>query len=229
MKPVPDWAIQASWWCSGIFATGAVWYFLSVKSYGGAIAATVGAILFAGLAIILHRKNDAYSERSVPSTHEHTPAEEFARRYADVPSHIRFIKALPKLRAVVYENAQEGWDTGVTADMREASYDVIDFLEFAWLRLAEFYPPKHFGSQDARAFVRNYIRDRFAYHWAKHEPDGPGTGGTIVGVMTGGDVVEDLEGMIADTVGALFRADDGFDYEAWLSAWRQRAGATSGA
>ncbi len=229
MKVVPDWAIQVSWWVSGIFATGAVWYFLSVKSYWGAGGAGVVALFFAGLAVALHRRRDAASERTATAVASQTPAEEFARRYTDQPSHIRFIKALPKLRAVVYENAQEGWDTGVTADMREASYDVIDFLEFAWLRLAEFYPPKHFGNQDARAFIRTHIRDRFAYHWAKHEPGGPGTGGTIVGILTGGDVIKDMEDMIADTVGALFMYDDGFDYEAWRSEWRRAEGAASGA
>lgn len=221
MKSVPEWAIQASWWVSGIFATGAIWYFLSVKRYGGVISAVVGALLFAGLAVGLHGRRGKELASAVREVTEQTPAEEFTRRYVDQPSHIRFLKALPKLRAVVYENAKEGWDTGATADMREASYDVIDFMEFAWLRLAEFYPPKHFGRQGPRAFIRNYIRDRFAYHWAKYEPEGPGTGGTIVGVMAAGDVIEDLEKMIADTVAALFLYDDGFNYEAWASAWRQ--------
>ena len=133
MKVIPDWTIQAAWWVSGIFATGAVWYFLSTKNLGGVVFAVMGALLFAGVAILLHRKKDAGSGPAATTDAAQTSAEEFARRYTDQPSHIRFIRALPKLRSVVYENAQEGWDTGVTADMREASYDVIDFLEFAWL------------------------------------------------------------------------------------------------
>ena len=136
---------------------------------------------------------------------------------------MRFIHALPKLKATVYEMAQEGWDTGVTSQMREASYDVIDFLEFAWLRLAEFYPAKHFGESDAQTYIKSYIQDRFKYHWSKHEPRGPGTGGTIVGVLTGGDVISDLEEMIADTVLALFVYDEGFDYEKWRSNWENKA------
>ena len=141
MKTVPDWTIEGSWWVSGIFATGGVWYFLSAKNVGGVVVAAVGALLFAGVAIVLHRRKDAASEPAAAAGAQDTPAEEFARRYTDQPSHIRFLKALPRLRSVVYENAQEGWDTGVTADMREASYDVIDFLEFAWLRLADFLIP----------------------------------------------------------------------------------------
>jgi hypothetical protein len=143
----------------------------------------------------------------------------FLRRYLEYPSHHRFIKALPKLRAVVRENAQEGWDTGITAEMREASYDVVDFLEYVWLRLAQFYPEKHWGGKTAEEYIRSYITDRFSFHWAKHEPDGPGTGGTIVGVLTGGDVIADVESLIADTVSAMFMYSDDFDFKQWKAEW----------
>lgn len=59
MRPVPDWTIQTSWWASGIFATGGVWYFLSTHEYGLALAAGIAAILFAAVAIALHRRKDA--------------------------------------------------------------------------------------------------------------------------------------------------------------------------
>jgi len=219
MRTVPDWAIQLSWAIYGVFATGALWYFLSLKEYLNAGLAVAGAIVFAGAAIAFHRKRDKASQTQPAS---HSPAEEFARRYTDQPAHIRFIKALPKLKRVVYENAREGWDTGITAEMRQASYDVIDFLEYAWLRLAEFYPSGHFGGRSARDYIRDYIRGRFEFHWSKHEPDGPGTGGTIVGVMVGGDVMDDLEAMIADTVGTLFMHHNDFDYQAWLLDWRAK-------
>jgi hypothetical protein len=224
-RGVPDWSIQVAWWFSGIFATGALWYFLSLGSYVYATAAACGAVAFAVLAVQLHRKKDEASNQSEPNSQTDAAAapEEFAQRYTDQPSHVRFIRALPKLRTVVYEMAHEGWDTGVTADMREASYDVIDFLEFAWLRLAEFYPPEHFGEKDSRAFIRDHIRERFRFHWAKHEPHGPGSGGTIAGVLIGGDVITDLERMISDTVLALFAYDNGFNYKTWLSQWQNEA------
>ncbi|WP_147424423.1 hypothetical protein [Vogesella indigofera] len=143
----------------------------------------------------------------------------YARRYLEYPSHYRFIKGLPKLYQAVRENAQEGWDTGVTADMRQASYDVIDFLEYAWLRLAEFYPEKHWGGKSAPDYIRSYLQERFAFHWSKHEPTGPGTGGTIVGVLTGGDVINDMEELVSDTVSSLFMYNDDFDFKAWHEAW----------
>ena len=58
MRTVPDWWIQTAWWGSGIFATGAVWYFLSTHEYGLSVAAGVVAIVLAGVAIALHRKKD---------------------------------------------------------------------------------------------------------------------------------------------------------------------------
>lgn len=217
MRSVPEWAIQLAWAISGIFATGAVWYFLSLKEYANAAWAGGGALVFVAIAIALHRAKDRANSES--------PAEEFTRRYTDQPSHMRFIKALPKLRRVVYENAHEGWDTGVTEEMRQASYDVVDFLEFSWLRLAEFYPPGHFGLRGPRPYIRSFIRDRFKFHWSKHEPDGRGSGGTIVGVLVGGDVIDDLERMITDTVRALFARQEGFDFDQWRKRWEEKENA----
>lgn len=60
MRAVPDWWIQASWWVSGIFGTGAVWYFLSTREYSFAIAAGVAALTLAILAIAFHKRKDAF-------------------------------------------------------------------------------------------------------------------------------------------------------------------------
>ena len=59
MPLVPDWWIQVCWWASGIFATGGLWYFLSAREYFFAISAGFAAVIFAAVAIILHRKKDA--------------------------------------------------------------------------------------------------------------------------------------------------------------------------
>lgn len=186
--------------------------------------AIIGAVatIFAALLVWWLQRRDTKNAPASVKAEEQTTPEEYARKYLDDPSHYRFLRALPKLRKVVMENAAEGWNTGVTLDMREANYDVIDFLQYVWLRLSQFYPPKHWGSQPAEDYIRSYIRDRFTYHWAKHEPDGPGTGGTIVGVVTGGDVVDDLERLIADTVSSLFRHNDDFDLDEWQRLWREK-------
>lgn len=59
MRIVPAWWIQTSWWASGIFATGVVWYFLSAHKYSIAIAAAIAAVALAILAVMLHRRQDA--------------------------------------------------------------------------------------------------------------------------------------------------------------------------
>lgn len=66
MRAVRDWWIQAAWWASGIFATGAVWYFLSTREYVFAIAAAVAAMILAIVAIVLHRRKDAAEGSATP-------------------------------------------------------------------------------------------------------------------------------------------------------------------
>lgn len=193
-------------------------------SIAAAIIGGLATILAALIGIRWQRKHEMpaiknYKPPVAEDAAAETSASKFARRYLEYPSHFRFIKSLPKLKAVVMENAQEGWDTGVTADMREASYDVIDFLEYAWLRLAQFYPKEHWGGEDAETYIRDYLKGRFAFHWSKHEPSGPGTGGTIVGVLVGGDVIDDMERLIEDTVSALFMYRDDFDFTGWKHEW----------
>ncbi len=105
--------------------------------------------------------------------------------------------------------------------MREASYDVIDFLQYVWLRLSQFYPDNHWGPKKAEEYISGYIQDRFTFHWSKHELNGSGTGGTIVGVLTGGDVIVDLEGLIVDMVTALMGYNEDFDLNQWHTEWRE--------
>lgn len=66
MRNVPDWAIQTCWWISGIFATGAVWYFLSIQNYAYSGIAAICALSLAGLAIWLHRIKDAADAKARP-------------------------------------------------------------------------------------------------------------------------------------------------------------------
>ena len=58
MRKVPDWSIQVAWWVSGIFATGGLWYFLSIKNYAFTIACGIGAVVAAAIAVALHRAKD---------------------------------------------------------------------------------------------------------------------------------------------------------------------------
>lgn len=186
------------------------------------------AAVLAAIAVALHRKKDAQALAALPQELLPELPDSYVRRSSDVPSQVRVIETLPALKAVVYRAADAGWSSPVTIDMIEGCYDAVDFLEFAWLRVAEFYPHKHFGNTTADKYIKDYVRERFRFHRKKHEPSGPGTGGTVVGPMTASDVVADMERLIEDAVQSIFLGQD-FDFAAWQRRWRasspQHAGA----
>ena len=213
--------IQTCWWTSGVFATGALWYFLSIKDYPYAAGSGALAFAFALAAIALHRRKDQLAEQSVPTEFKDELPDDYVRRSFDEPTDVRIFQSLPELKAIAHRTAQPGWNTGVTVEMRKATYDAVDFYELIWLKLAEFYPVKHFGKDGAAAHIKSYIRERYRFHWAKHEPGGPGTGGTIVGVLTGGDVMQDLDRLIVETSTAVVGYRDNFDFNAWYARWEE--------
>lgn len=227
-RTVPDWVIQTCWWFSGIFATGALWYFMSIKDHAYAAGSGALAFAFALAAIALHRRKDQLAEQSLPTEFKDELPDDYIRRSLDEPSDIRLFQSLPELKAIARRTAQPGWDTGITIEMRKATYDVVDFYEIIWLKLAEFYPVKHFGKGGAAAHIKRYIRERYKFHLAKHEPGGPGTGGTIVGVLTGGDVMQDLDRLIVETATAVVGYKHDFDFKAWHVRW-ETAGPSSDA
>jgi hypothetical protein len=57
-RPVPSWLQQLVWFAAGIFATGAVWYFLSRGDYWAAVLSFVAAGILVLVAVQLHRLND---------------------------------------------------------------------------------------------------------------------------------------------------------------------------
>jgi hypothetical protein len=80
----------------------------------------------------------------------------------------------------------------MTSEMRQGSYDAIDILESAWPRLANFYPPSHFGERAADHFFSEFVAARIEWHRKICEPRGPGSPGTIVHVTAGGAVLDDV-------------------------------------
>jgi hypothetical protein len=105
--------------------------------------------------------------------------------------------------------------------MRQGSYDAIETLERAWLQLAKFYPPNHFGGKSADHFVGEFIAARFAWHRQLSEPRGPGSSGTIVHVTAGGAVLDDVSNAIAETVEGIYVGYVllDFDLKRWRAEW----------
>ena len=134
---------------------------------------------------------------------------------------VGFLNALPNIRRAAFATARPLWDTGITSEMRRGSYDAIDILENAWLRLAKFYPPNHFGGQAADHYFSQFIAGRFRWHRQICEPRGPGTSGTMVHVTVGGSVLDDVARAIEQTVEGLFIGFVlyPFDLRKWRDDW----------
>lgn len=131
---------------------------------------------------------------------------------------LAYVESLPDARAVLRRTAQTQWDTGVTATMVQASYDYIDALQGLLVTLAGFYSRGSFGD-DPQRFLAEIVASRFFWHRAHAEPDGAGTGGTIVNVICSGNVVDDVEKMVENMVLSLVGYDDRFDWRGWPSRW----------
>lgn len=157
-------------------------------------------------------------EMSLSQQAEEAPSREFHHTQLKEPP-MDYINSLPEFKAALLDQAQPKWDTGVTATMVQANYDYIDSLRGILVTLAGYYSAKQFGKQSPQEYFSEIISSRFKWHRTISEPDGPGTGGTIVNVTCGGSVMEDVERMVEDMVMGLVGYDDSFDWRGWPKRW----------
>lgn len=133
-----------------------------------------------------------------------------------------YIARLPQLRGQVMAQARPGWDSGVTADMMAASYQVIDTYVGVMAQLARWYPERHFGRR-AETFFSRRVGSLFRWHRRRLET-GPPPHGTILGPLAAGAVMRDTATMIVDLVDALQSLETpAKEWNRWRSAW-ERAG-----
>lgn len=116
---------------------------------------------------------------------------------------VAYINELPRIHKRAYEAAWPKWDSGVSLEMNEGAYGVVDVLERIWIHLASWYPPHHFSGKPSDQYVAVVVAARFEWHRAINEPFGSGTGGTILTQIAAGGVMEDLGKAVAETVRAL--------------------------
>jgi len=169
------------------------------------------------------RQRRAYVAYSSGSHLDHEPAKLEPGSAVQSMSMTNFINSLPDQVRAAYAQAQQGWDTGVTAEMMNASYKLIDNLQTFLVRLASFYPDGHFGESGVQEYFLEATRSRFAWHRAHLEPEGSGTGGTMVGPMASGKVIRDLEEMVVELVRSLTYQLQDFNFTAWRERWRGAA------
>jgi hypothetical protein len=96
---------------------------------------------------------------------------------------------------------------------------VSDVLEQILATLASWYPRNHFSDQEPQDYINAIAASRFTWHRAHPEPNGTGTGGTMVGPMVANSVMSDLETMVVDVVSSLSMHLGDFDYDRWKKEW----------
>lgn len=134
---------------------------------------------------------------------------------------VTYVKSLPGVLANGYAVAQPRWNTGITVEMVEGTYELIDLVVQMLTHLASWFPKDHFGGQAAPEYFSQYVATRFAWHRALAEPDGVGTGGTIVGPVASMAVLGDVQRAVDEVVGSLLWEREGFSLKVWRSEWSQ--------
>jgi len=134
-----------------------------------------------------------------------------------------YIQSLPQLRWHAYQEANAGRGDS-TAERAYFTHKIIDVMKRILINLAIFYPDGHFDNENPRDYFTELIASRFRWHRSHYATEGPRWSGTIVGTMTGGSVISDVERMVEDMVGSLLfgEAVEGrFDRDSWRDAWRK--------
>lgn len=130
------------------------------------------------------------------------------------------IMSLPARRFAAYRRAQPKWDTGITSEMVEGNSFVIDELHKILVDLAQFFPSGHFDGREPDDYFNDKIKELYNWHYQCLEPDGTGTGGTVIRIMVGAETVANLEKMVEDMVSSLTSHRHNFNFNIWQQTWR---------
>jgi hypothetical protein len=68
-----------------------------------------------------------------------------------------YLESPPGTLKAAYRAARALWDTGVTSEMINGSYIVVDSLEQMWLRLARWLSPAHFEGMSPEQYVSEQL------------------------------------------------------------------------
>jgi hypothetical protein len=132
---------------------------------------------------------------------------------------LQYIEQLPDILATAYESVRPGW-RGNTIEIIRATYGISEVVKGIWLRLALAFDQDHFSKAGSEKYIEEFLQWRYKWQRALAEPDGPGKGGTIVGVLTANHVLSDLENMVVETVSAIQGLSMKVaDWDIWLGRW----------
>lgn len=165
---------------------------------------------------------DASKDGNEVSVHPNEPSnEEFEklRLWASGNTKREKLLEMPNTYLEAVEIHNEGYG-GSTLDMMGSAYGEIDILTNIWADLLGYMPSLDIGQQSTGEYISSFTQQRFAWHRALSEPNGPGTGGTMVGPVASGGVIADLEEAISETGYAIFFGDEWELADAWVILWK---------
>lgn len=130
------------------------------------------------------------------------------------------IEALPQRISAVRAAAQKGLDTGVTAEMRKASYSYANAMKDMIRDLTEKYYPKSQWTKEALDdyLTALYTIEHFKQNLANVTGDDQGTAAPL---DVQDRVCNILEETIATMVETIVGADKKYDFKRWKKKWGQ--------
>ena len=136
---------------------------------------------------------------------------------------VELVQKIPDIMREAEEDAAPRIDSGVTAEMVEGTYSIIEVMRGILVRLGTWYPPRHFGGKTPDQFFEELESSKFGLYWSLYDNGDGLPKGSILKVIVAGTVLEDMKGLLETAVEALIMDFDTID----LVAWRERFRRTS--
>ena len=160
-----------------------------------------------------------------PKNHANVEMEDFLRYKNDynrdtLQNYLDKIVSIHRAQLII---VQAKFDSGISDNVIQGSYDLIDFYEEILVEISTFYPKGHFNHIHPKIFFNNLIAEKFLWHRLILEPRGVGTGGTMISVIAAGNVAEDMSNLVVQFVHALtctYHSSGGVEIEGWIEAWQ---------
>lgn len=107
-----------------------------------------------------------------------------------------FLMKIPKKRLECKKKSQKSWDSGMTSEMREGSYEYGECLNKLIIKLAQqFYPKNAFGDSGIRGLIDDLQKARLTLYWGLYN-NCEACDGTMWYVMASGAAFDELENLL---------------------------------
>jgi len=129
-----------------------------------------------------------------------------------------FVNRIPEIVGEAEARAASAIESGITIEMIEGTLSIIEVIRAVITRLADWYPPRHFGNKSADAYFEELEASWFALNWSLYDRNEVGSGGSLIRVIVPGTVLNQMKELLEVMVEALVMHEPDID----LSDWRKR-------